>query len=78
MAIVLWLIGLAATVSGWLGLALSAFFGLWFGWNFKGFLLRPHRHGDLHWGVVAAIFYATPPLVLGTAGLLLLLVGHML
>lgn len=78
MAIVFRLIGLAATVTGWIGLLVGAFFGLWFGWNFKGFFHKPHRHGDLHWGVVAAIFYATPPLVLVPVGLALILIGQLL
>ena len=78
MAFVFRLIGLSATVSGWIGLLLGASLGLWIGWNFKGFFQQPHRHGDLHWGLVAAIFYATPALVLSTAGLLLILLGHLL
>ena len=78
MTIVLRLLGLTATVSGWTGLALGAFIGLWFGWNFREFFLRPHRHGDFHWGVVACIFYATPALVLLAAGSVLVLVGRLI
>ena len=77
MAIILRLVGMLATVSGWIGLLAGTGFGLWFGWNFSGFFSRPHRHGDLHWGVVAAIFYATPPLVLVPAGLALILFGRL-
>ena len=78
MAIVLRLVGMTATVSGWIGIVLGSLFSAWFGWNFQGFWSRPHRHGDLHWGVVAAIFYATPALVLLGAGSVLLLVGRVL
>ena len=75
MAFVFRLIGTLATVSGWIGLLLGGLFALWFGWNFQAFFLRPNHHGELHWGVVAAIFYATPAIVLLGAGSVLVCFG---
>jgi hypothetical protein len=78
MTIILRLIGLVLASCGWLVLALGALFGVWFAWNFKDWALKPHHHGDAHWGVVACLFYAAPTLVLLSAGGLLVLVGHIL
>lgn len=78
MAAVLKLLALAASAFGWMAIALGTFFAAWFGWNFGGWVMKPHRHGDMHWGVVACIFYAAPGLVLLGSGAVLLLIGHVL
>ena len=71
-------IGLLMTWIGYVTLAAGTAFSGWFAWNFKGFASSPHRHGDVHWGVVAMVFYATPAVVLLASGGLLILVGHIL
>ena len=78
MAVVLWILAVAASVIGWVAIALGAFFTGWFAWNFGGWFAKPHRHGDLHWGVVACIFYATPGLLLLGSGTVLVLIGRIL
>jgi hypothetical protein len=72
------LIGCALTVAGYASVFLGLALGGWFAWNFGGFLRRPHRHGDGHWGVVAAVFYATPPVVLLVVGAVLILLSRLI
>jgi hypothetical protein len=77
MGLVLKLIAATVTFTGWVALLLGGFFAGWFVWNFGGFLQKPHRHGELHWGVAACIFYATPAVVLVGVGALLVLLGRL-
>jgi hypothetical protein len=76
--VILHIVGYILRFLGFASFSVGVLGSSWLCWNLGSFWLSRPRHGDSHWGVVAALFYAAPCSVLLLAGAGLLLLGRLL
>jgi hypothetical protein len=78
MVVLLHAIGYILRWLGFASLSIGVLGSSWLCWTLGTFWLSRPRHGDSHWGLVAALFYAAPLVLLLIGGASLLLLGRCL